>query len=135
MPLIAIATSDGILIDGRIDSPGEFTIYHFDVDGRWEQVGQRSTPRNSRCEHLPLVPQAAALLLADVNVILATHVPRVTSAYLRTRGIMAFAVQGTVDQALESYSQRGRLLDTLLAHTRRNARRPAPPRTPTKRGN
>ncbi|MFZ2948273.1 MAG: hypothetical protein WA003_02195 [Desulfuromonadaceae bacterium] len=45
MSLIAIATSDGITINGRIDSPGVFRLYHFDSEGRWEEMGERTTPR------------------------------------------------------------------------------------------
>jgi predicted Fe-Mo cluster-binding NifX family protein len=130
MPLIAIATSDGVTIDGRIDSQGVFIIYRFNNQGCWEEVGQRSTPRSPGCRHLPMVPQAAALLLADVDVILVTHVSKMTTAFLRNRGILAFAVQGTVEHALASYSRRGNLLDTLLAHTRRSAGRPARPTSP-----
>jgi len=118
MTLVAIASSDGVIIDGRIDTPGTFHIYRFDRKGGCTLVERRSIPRQPRCEHLPLIPQAAALLLADVGVILAAGVPKETALFLRTRGIMAFAVQGEVSRALESYSQRGKLLDTLLAHVR-----------------
>lgn len=127
MSLIAIATSDGVKINGRIDSPGVFSLYRFDSEGRWEEVGERVTPRTPRSEHLLLLPQAAALLLADVDVILAKRVPKVTSAFMRTRGILAYEVACNVEEALESYSRRGRLLESLLAHIRKVAGRPAPP--------
>lgn len=129
MSLIAIATSDGVKINGRIDAPGVFFLYRFDSEGRWEEVGQRSTPRSPRSEHLLLLPQAAALLLADVDVILALQVPKVTAAFMRTRGILAYGVRGTVEEALQSYSRRGRLLESLLAHIRKVIGRPAPTET------
>lgn len=118
MTLVAIASSDGVVIDGRLDTAGTFHIYRFDGQGGCTFAERRSIPRQPRCEHLPLIPQAAALLLADVCVILAAGVPKETAIFLRTRGIMAFAVQGEVCQALEAYCRRGRLLDSLLAHVR-----------------
>ncbi len=124
MALVAIASSDGVVIDGRLDTPGTFHIYRFDDKGACTFVEQRSTPPRPRCEHLPLIPQAAALLLADVGVILAAGVPKETALFLRTRGIMAFAVQGDVSRALEAYSRRGRLIDTLVAHVRGRFRYP-----------
>lgn len=133
MVLVAIATSDGAIIDGRIDTPGTFHIYRFDENGACALVGRRSTPPRPHCVHLPLIPQAAALLLADVCVILAASVPKETALFLRSRGIMAFAVQGDVGRALEAYSRRGRLLDTLIAHVRSRSRRTVPHPNPEER--
>jgi predicted Fe-Mo cluster-binding NifX family protein len=129
MALIAIASSDGIEIDSIRNAPGIFLLYRFDEQGCWEQIEQRTVPRNPSCRHLPLVIQAVALLLADVDVILAEHVSKVIVDFMRSRGIMIIAVRGDVDQALASYSRRGKLLDTLLIHTRRSAGRPAEPHT------
>lgn len=131
MALVAIATSDGVVIDGRLDSAGTFHIYLFDGQGNCTLVEQRSIPRRPRCEHLPLIPQAAALLLADVYIILAAGVPKETALFLRTRGIMAFAVQGEVSQALEAYRRRGRLLDTLFVYVRGRFRHSIHHRNPT----
>ncbi|MFZ2948272.1 MAG: hypothetical protein WA003_02190 [Desulfuromonadaceae bacterium] len=75
---------------------------------------------------MPLLPQAAALLLSDVDVILAKQVPKVTAAFMRTRGILAYEVAGNVEDALKSYSRRGRLLESLLAHIRKVTGRLAP---------
>jgi hypothetical protein len=124
MTLVAIASSDGVIIDGRLDTAGTFHIYRFDGQGGCTFAERRSIPRQPRCEHLPLIPQAAALLLADVCVILAAGVPKETALFLRARGIMAFAVQGEVSLALEAYSRRGRLLDNLFAHVRSRFRYP-----------
>jgi hypothetical protein len=118
MPLVAIASSDGVIIDGQLDTACTFHIYRFDGQGGCTFAERRSILRQPHCEHLPLIPQAAALLLADVCVILAAGVPKETAIFLRTRGIMAFAVQGEVSQALDAYSRRGRLLDNLFAHVR-----------------
>jgi hypothetical protein len=131
MALVAIASSDGVIIDGRLDRPGTFHIYRFDGNGAGTFLEQRSIPRRPRCEHLPLIPQAAALLLADVCVILAASVPKETALFLRTRGIMAFAVQGEVGLALEAYSRRGRLLDNLFAHVRGRFRHATHHRNPS----
>ncbi|MFZ4858267.1 MAG: NifB/NifX family molybdenum-iron cluster-binding protein [Desulfuromonadaceae bacterium] len=129
MPLIAIASADGIIIDSISKAPGVFLLYRFDDQGCWQQTERRTVPRSPSCQHLPLVTQAVALLLADVDVILAAHVSKGTVDFMRTRGIMIIAVRDSLEQALESYSRRGKLLDTLLAHTRRSAGRPVAPYT------
>jgi hypothetical protein len=133
MPLVAIASSDGITIDGRIDFPGIFHIYRFDANGKWSVVDQRSPPRRPDRKQLPVTPQAVALLLADVWIILATSVPKETALLLRKRGIMAFSVQGEVSRALDAYSRRGRLFDNLFTHVRDRFPDPASTTTPEER--
>jgi len=82
MGLIAIATSDGVTIDGRLDTPGTFYIYHFDDSRTFTLVEQRSTPQHHHhCPHQRLLPQAAALLLADVQLVLVAFVPRPTDFF------------------------------------------------------
>jgi hypothetical protein len=119
MGLVAIATSDGKTIDGRLDTPGTYNIYYFDENRAFTLVEQRSAPPHPRCRHLPLLPQAAALLLADVQLVLVTCVPRQTEIYLLTRGIMVIAVRGPVYEALEAYQRRGWLLEELLTKLHR----------------
>lgn len=102
------------MIDGCIDYPGIFRIYQFDENGEWSLRGPRTAAhRPGRRQH-PLSPPAIALFLADVWIILATSIPKETALYLRNRGIMAFCVQGEVCRALDAYSKRGRLFNSLF---------------------
>jgi hypothetical protein len=123
MGLVAIATSDGKTIDGRLDTPGTFYIYYFDDNRAFTLVEQRSIPQHPGCQHQSRLPQSAALLLADVQLVLVTCVPRQTEIFLLTRGIMAIAVRGPVYDALESYQRRGWLLEELLTKLRRRFRK------------
>jgi hypothetical protein len=122
MALVALATGDGKTI-GHLGAPGSFHLYRFDDAGGYTFIGQRMVPFHPQRERLPCAPPAVALLLADVQVILACRVEPATAAFLKTRGILAFGVQGTVDDALQAYSRRGRVLDALIAHVRKRSRR------------
>ena len=119
MGLIAIATSDGVTIEGRLDTPGSYDIYCFDDHREYTLKEQRSTQHHLRCRNHPVLPQEIALLLADVQLVLVTSVLRETELFLLTRGIMVVAVKGNVNEALEAYHRRGRFLDELLAKLRR----------------
>jgi len=119
MGLIAIATSDGVIIDGRLDTPGTYDIYCFDDQRVATLKEQRSSHLHHHCRKQHVLPQEAALLLADVQLVLVTCAPRETELYLLTRGIMVVAVKGNVSEALERYYRRGQFLDELLAKLRR----------------
>ena len=119
MGLIAIATSDGVTIEGRLDTPGSYDIYCFDDHREYTLKEQRSTQQHLRCRNHPVLPQEVALLLADVQLVLVTSVLRETELIFLTRGIMVVAVKGNVSKALEAYHRRGRFLDELLAKLRR----------------
>jgi hypothetical protein len=118
MGLVAIATSDGVTIDGRLDTPGTFQIYHFNDCWAYSLVELRSLPGHPGCRHQLMVSQAA-LLLADVHLVLVTCLPQPTEQFLLSRGIMAIAVRGRVREALEAYRHRGWLLDELITVFRR----------------
>jgi len=116
MGLIAIATSDGVTIDGRLDTPGTYYIYCFDENREVVLKEQRSL---HRCRNRHVLPQEVALLLSDVLLILVTDVVRETEIYFITRGILVAAVRGNVSEALQGYQRRGRFLDELFAKLRK----------------
>ena len=119
MGLIAIATSDGVTIDGRLDTPGSYEIYCFDDYREYTLKERRTTQRHVPGRNHQVLPQEAALLLADVQLVLVTSVLRETELFLLTRGMMVVAVKGSVSEALEAYHRRGRFLDELLGKLQR----------------
>jgi len=119
MGLVAIATSNGVTIDGRLDVVGTFYVFHSDGSRIMTLSEKRSVPGHQGCPEFPLLPQSAALLLADMDFVLATFVPRETGILLLTRGVMAIAVRGEVAWALEAYRRRGWVLEEQLAELRR----------------
>ena len=119
MGLIAIASSDGVTIDGRLDTLCSYLIYCFNDHRECALKEQRTMQQHPRCRNHPVLPQEAALLLSDVQMVLVKSVSRETELFLLTRGIMVVAVKGNVSEALEAYHRRGQLLDELLAKLRR----------------
>lgn len=122
MALVAIASSDGVSIDGRLDTPGSYSIYYFDDQRGVSLKERRSLRQHIRCRNQQVLPQEAALLLADVQLVLVTSVPREMELFLLARGILVIAVKGSISEALEGYRRRGHVLDELLAKLRRRTK-------------
>jgi len=105
--LIAVASSDGITIDQQFGEAGEFLLYEVVEKGGYRFVGRRQFPGYGVMFRSPL---AASLLLGDVTAILVSRITQRTADKFSRRGIMVFAVKGSIDRALTRYARLGRIL-------------------------
>ena len=105
--LMAVASSDGITIDQHLGEAGEFLLYEVVEMGGYRFVGRRQFLGYGEMFRSPL---AASLLLGDVTAILVSRINHRTAEKFRRRGIMVFAVNGSIDRALARYARLGRIL-------------------------
>lgn len=105
--LIAVASSDGVSIDLQLGQAGEFLLYEVVDRGEYRRVGSRQFPGYGEFFRSPL---AASLLLGDVTAILVNRINRRVAEKFRRRGIMVFAVTGSIDRALTRYARLGSIL-------------------------
>ena len=110
MPLIAVATSDGVTIDVHFSQAKSFHIYDVEDDGSYRLLEQRQLADPAPDAPLPL-PAADAIIeqLSDVDVVLSERIGPGPTRTLEGRGIRAFALSGPVEKALTAYGKRYKL--------------------------
>ena len=109
---IAVASSDGVTIDEHFGQATGFRIYEVRDDGGYRLLETRADQTHG--EGGARTPAAIALLLADVDVVLASQLgPHAVDA-LKSKGIKGFAVKSNIDRALTSYAKRRKFLDSTI---------------------
>lgn len=102
MSLVAVASSDGIAINEHFGRSKAFWIYEVAETGEYRFVERRENQGQGHT--------AAARLLTDVEVVLATQIGPRAEQELQSQGVLALPVSGPVDKALKTYGQRRRLI-------------------------
>ena len=108
---VAVASTDGTLVDEHFGRARVFRIYEVEEDGLSRLVEQREVAPLERSGGTAHGSDAAVERLADVNAVLAAQIGPHAQGALTRRGIRSFALGGPVVKALASYGKRHRLLD------------------------
>lgn len=109
---IAVASSDGVTIDEHFGQATGFRIYEVRDDGGYRLLETRADQTHG--EGGARTPAAIALLLADVEVVLASQLGPHAVEALRSKGIKGYAVKSSIDRALTSYARRRKFLDSTI---------------------
>lgn len=106
MVKIAVASTDGLVINEHFGRANEFLIYDVNQIGSHSLLETRQftlSPADSHDHGLA----AKAGLLADVEVVLVAQIGPGAEKVLRQRGIIALTITGTIEKALVAYGKRG----------------------------
>jgi nitrogen fixation protein NifX len=110
MAKVAVASTDGILIDEHFGRAKQFLVFDVDEQGEYTFLEKRSAGNISGldCHSVDyIVP-----LLADVEAVLAVQIGQAAERILRRQGIFALPVEGPIEQALHLYGQRSKFIKT-----------------------
>jgi nitrogen fixation protein NifB len=113
MAKVAVASSDGTLINEHFGSAEEFLVYEVSEDGSYRLIERRPRQRGGEggADHGAAVQ--AAELLGDVEAVLTAQIGRNAENILQGRGVKAYAITGTIDKALSAYGRKSRLIRNL----------------------
>ena len=114
MPIIAVASSDGVTINEHFGQARKFLVYQVAEDGTYQQQEQREILPYVGCGSSPHSHEATVAQLAGVDVVLALQIGPGAAESLQAKGITAFGVKGVIDRILTSYGKRHKLLDQAL---------------------
>jgi nitrogen fixation protein NifB len=104
---VAVASSDGQLIDRHLGQSEGFRIYELSAGGAHRFVEERAVPARLDRHSADGLPA----LLADVHVVLAARAGPGAIRQLAAAGVQVFAVEGGVERALGAIGRRGFVLD------------------------
>jgi len=106
MSKIAVASTDGVAINEHFGRAEKFWIYESDEGGTYQFLERRKNIHDESEEH-----QAATVqLLADIEVVLVSKIGPGAEKQLRSAGIIALSVSGTIEKALIAYAKRGKFI-------------------------
>ena len=111
MAKVAVASTDGLVINEHFGRANEFLIYDVNDTGSHTLLETRQialSPADSHDQGLA----AKAGLLADVKVVLVAQIGPGAEKVLRQKGIIALTITGTIEKALVAYGKRGRFIKT-----------------------
>lgn len=104
---VAVASSDGRLIDRHLGQSDVFRIYEIDAGGAHRFLEERRAPARLDRHSVDGLPG----LLGDVDVVLACRAGPGAIRALGTAGVQVFALEGPVAAALAAIARRGFVLD------------------------
>lgn len=111
MVKVAVATTDGTLIDEHFGQANRFILYAVEEDGSYRELESREIKHPPQDHARAHSADTTVEQLRDVDAVLASQIGPAAAANLAGRGIKSFALKGSVDRALASYGKRHRLLD------------------------
>jgi len=111
MARVAVATSDGVVIDEHFGRAREFRVYDVNSSGGYRQIEVRSIGHVAWDEARVQSADTAVEQLSDVDAVLALQIGQSAAVTLSGRGIRCFAVRGEVDRVLSTYGRRHDLLN------------------------
>ncbi len=121
MPIIAVASSDGVTINEHFGQSRQFLIYQVAEDGTYQQQETRDIVPSCGCgstdhshDAVNHGHEATVAQLVGVDAVLALQIGPGAAESLQAKGIKAFGVKGLIDKALTSYGKRHKLLDQTL---------------------
>ncbi|HMA91566.1 MAG TPA: NifB/NifX family molybdenum-iron cluster-binding protein [Polyangiaceae bacterium] len=105
---VAVATSDGIVIDQHLGQASSVWVYDVARDGTSQFIENRSISAGDQLD--PHRWECASKLFSGVDAVLAAKAGPGATAMLREHGILALAVTGPVERALAAFGRRGWIL-------------------------
>jgi nitrogen fixation protein NifB len=116
MSKVAIASTDGVLINEHFGRAKEFYLYEVQESGEYSFLERRKiTYDHNNNTH---VSHAAIGQLADVAVVLASQIGPGAEQELRSKKIIPFCVTGPIDKALKALATRGKILRNSVRFTK-----------------
>jgi predicted Fe-Mo cluster-binding NifX family protein len=97
---IAVASSDGKVVNQHFGKADQFLIFDADDEGYRFLELRKSTPPCNAFEHDENALEQAAYRLSDCRVLLAARIGPGAQVALEARGIASFAVTELIDTAL-----------------------------------
>lgn len=99
---IAVASSDGKVVNQHFGHSRQFLIFQADDTGRWEFLQMRLTePACSMGEHRESSMEKVVRLLSDCNAVIVSQIGFGALLFLKSAQIQAFTVSDSIDSALE----------------------------------
>lgn len=111
MAKVAVASTDGLVINEHFGRANEFLIYDVNDSGSHTLIETRQIIQSPADSHDQGVA-AKAVLLADVEVVLVAQIGPGAEKVLRQRGIIALTITGAIEKALVAYGKRGKFIKT-----------------------
>lgn len=111
MAKVAVASTDGLVINEHFGRANEFIIYDVNDTGSYTLLETRKTIQNPADSHDQELA-VKAVLLADVEVVLVAQIGPGAEKVLRQRGIIALTITGAIEKALVAYGKRGKVIKT-----------------------
>lgn len=113
MARVAVASTDGVVVNEHFGRAKEFLIYEVNEQGEYAFIEKRESA--PRCSDSAGGHQAgSAELLTDVEVVLVAQIGPGAERQLRGQGVIALAVNSSIDKALQAYGKRGRFIKSSI---------------------
>lgn len=107
---VAVASSDGISINEHFGNAKEFWIYEVFDNGEYNFLERREAPQSEANTAGHGKAMLFAELLQDVEAVLAVQAGKHAEWFLQCKGIKAYALNGKIDAALQSYGKRSKII-------------------------
>lgn len=99
---IAVASSDGKVVNQHFGHSRRFIIFKADDEGKWSFIEDRITiPACSTGEHNELSMQSVVKLLSDCRTVIVSQIGLGAVQALKNEGINAFTLPDYIDKALQ----------------------------------
>lgn len=99
--LIAVASSDGKVVNQHFGHSRQFLIFEINDENSWEFKELRNTqPACSESQHSESSMQEAVEALSDCSAVIVSQIGYGAVQALNSRGIRAFVVRDIIDDAL-----------------------------------
>ncbi len=114
MAKIAVASTDGIVINEHFGSAEEFLLYEVFDNGDYNFIERRLVPKDTdvSIEHGKAIK--AAKLLQDVEAVLVAQIGKNATGILESIGIRVFAINGEIEKSLRAYGQKRKIIRNQL---------------------
>ncbi|MHB8064180.1 MAG: NifB/NifX family molybdenum-iron cluster-binding protein [Ruminiclostridium sp.] len=116
MTKIAVASTDGVLINEHFGSAKEFLIYEVSDGGDYKFLERIETSVKAPDSSDHGSAQHAAELLKDVDVVLVSQIGPNATRILEVNGIKAYSLNSNIDKALQTYGKRSKLIHNLAVN-------------------
>lgn len=113
MSKVAVASSDGVIIDEHFGRAKEFYIFEVFESGEYLLLERRQTIESvdNTAEHGHA--KLSVELLQDVEAVLIAQIGPNASKMLESKGIRVFTVNITIEKALQTYGKKSRFIKNL----------------------
>ena len=110
MAKVAVATTDGVHIDGEFHMAKVFYIYEVNAQGKYSLVEQRRLEKSTGMPHEEQIQNSIDRLPGDVEGVLAENIDPLAARILYDKGIIALSVNRPVDYAVPVFGKKYRFL-------------------------
>jgi nitrogen fixation protein NifB len=114
MPIVAVASSDGVSINEHFGQSRIFLTFDVKEDGTYQELERRQIHPYVAGAEAAHSHEGTVAQLGGVDAVLALQIGPGAAESLQAKGIKSFAVKGLIDKALTSYGKRHKLLEQAL---------------------